>query len=172
MAHRLVTHDGSQLDGALVERLQFFGHTLFREAISRQWQRWTPEQRASVKAVLLDVLLRVDAHGISWTERVAQQVESEEMDTETDKVATSIVSIGAVFVDKYGRIKNACGHALRSTAALAQDICAYLVGLLAKLGQRVIASAAFQQGRKVDIEPLILSHWRHHPQRPLPIVTA
>ncbi|CEM33868.1 unnamed protein product [Vitrella brassicaformis CCMP3155] len=53
MAHRLVTHDGSQLDGALVERLQFIGHTLFREAISRQWQGWTPEQRASVKAVLL-----------------------------------------------------------------------------------------------------------------------
>ncbi|CEL91612.1 unnamed protein product [Vitrella brassicaformis CCMP3155] len=53
IAQRLVTHDGSQLDAALVERLQFIGHTLFREGISRQWQRWTPEQRASVKAVLL-----------------------------------------------------------------------------------------------------------------------
>ncbi|CEM12858.1 unnamed protein product [Vitrella brassicaformis CCMP3155] len=70
-----------------------------------------------------DVPLRVDAHGISWTERVAQQVESEEMDTETDEGATSNVSIGAVFVDKYGKIKNACGHALRSTAALSQEIC-------------------------------------------------
>ncbi|CEL91613.1 unnamed protein product [Vitrella brassicaformis CCMP3155] len=53
IAQRLVTHDGSQLDGALAQRVQFIGHTLFREAISRQWQGWTPEQRASVKGVLL-----------------------------------------------------------------------------------------------------------------------
>ncbi|CEM34993.1 unnamed protein product [Vitrella brassicaformis CCMP3155] len=53
VGHRLVTHDSSQLDGALVERVHFFGYTLFREASSRQWQRWIPKQRASVKAVLL-----------------------------------------------------------------------------------------------------------------------
>ncbi|CEM34940.1 unnamed protein product [Vitrella brassicaformis CCMP3155] len=61
VGHRLVTHDGSQLDGALVERVQFIGHTLFREAISRQWQGWTPGQRASVKVVLLSYPTQLQA---------------------------------------------------------------------------------------------------------------